>query len=127
MRSSYSVRIPTPAFADEDGLEQLAQFTTPDGVVAAYWIRSRKEVVLEYKGVWTLQSDGNVLDSVAEVLGLKKSSVITVQDLFFFEKPGHGKLQDDETHNAFYMCDWSDYACDRIAIQADLTYPYVCS
>ena len=118
----YSVSIPEPVFPGK--LEQLAQFDTPDGVVCAYWHRPARQVVLEHEGKFTIQPDGNVVESIAELLGVRKASLINMSDLFFFEKPGHGKLQDDDTHNHFYDCDWSDYACDHIAIQARLTYPY---
>lgn len=118
----YSVRIPEPVFPGE--LEQLAQFDTPDGIVCAYWHRPTKQVVLERNGEFTIQPDGNVVESIAELLSVRKASLINMTELFFFEKPGHGKLQDIATHSAFYECEWSDYACDRIAIQARLTYPY---
>jgi hypothetical protein len=123
MTSARVVSIPEPILPGD--LYQLAQFTTTfDGVVCAYWWPESRKVVLQSGDKWAISEDGNILETIADFLNIRKASLINMSDLFFFETAGHGKLQDTNTHNSFYMCDWSDYGCDHIAIQAHLDYPY---
>lgn len=129
--TNYSVRIPMPDIAAHDGvaLEQLAQFTTPDGLIAVYWIRSTNQAVFEFGDKWYIQNDGYITDSIAEILGVKES-VIKVKNLRVGERVGSisepfvFNYADPEMARQFYTCFWSDYTCDYMIMQADLDYPY---
>ncbi len=119
---SYSIHIPKP---DIDGIEQLAQFGTPDGPIAVFWIRDTHQVVLEFDDEWYIQSDGYITDSVAEILGVK-ASVIDVENLCVGNKFDMSTFDfaDPEMARQIYNCTWSDYTCDYMILQADLYYPY---
>jgi hypothetical protein len=114
--SFYSISIPEPSYTD---MEQLAQILSPAGVISAWWRRAQRQVVLELNDKWYIQPDGLVTESLGNLLGVPDYQIVC-RGLFFFETPGHGKAVDNETALAFYNCDWSDYASDRISIQFDL-------
>lgn len=118
----YSVRIPQP---DVAALEQLAQFDTPDGLLEVFWIPGTRQVVLEFCDEWYIQNDGYILDSVSEILGIKES-VIHVDNLKAGNRydPSTFSYADPEMARQIYNCMWSDYTCDHMILQADLSYPY---
>lgn len=114
--SFYSISIPEPSEVD---LEQLAQILSPAGTICAWWRRANRQVILELNDKWYIQPDGLVTESLGHLLGVPDYQIVC-RGLFFFETPGHGKAVDNDTALAFYNCDWSDYASDRISIQFDL-------
>jgi hypothetical protein len=115
--SFYNISIPLPDFQSDD-LQQLAQFHLSNGLlVEAHWHKTTKQVVLQDGGnKWFIQPDGPVTRTLSKLLDCQPHNVV-VKGLFLFETPGHGKAADQEMAVSFYDCDWSDYACDRIAIQ----------
>ncbi len=122
------VRIPTPSFEDGTDLKQLAQITTPDGILEAFWMPDQRNVVVEYSGAWYLLPDCNIVESIGEIVAIKASK-INLESLTLFEGCfPHSVVTagDDQDCNHFYDCDWSDYACDHMAFQANLHYPYDC-
>ena len=119
--TNYSVCIPTPDV--NSALEPLAQFTTPDGLVDVYWIRSTNQAVLEFNAKWYIQNDCYITDSIAEILGIKESG-ITVRNLRAGAMFDSCSYADSEMTRQFYKCMWSDYTCDHMFMQADLDYPY---
>jgi hypothetical protein len=121
MSTFYSIRIPTPELP---GLQQLAQFISPIGLIEAYWMRAERQVVIRTiaDDSWFVQPNGKVIESLSSIIGIS-SSYIVMRDLFLFEEKGHGKLADNQTQDYFYDCEWSDYASDFIAIQAVIDYP----
>ena len=118
----YSIRIPAPDIA---ALEQLAQFSTPDGVLCVYWSRDTHQAILEFNDKYFIQNDGYITDSVAEILGIKESLImvgnLTVGNLFDSSSLSPA---DPEIARSIYDCKWSDYTCDYMFMQADLDYPY---
>ncbi len=123
MVSNPLIRIPMP---DMDGIEQLAQFSSPDGLIAVYWMRDTKQAVFEYNDNWYIQDDTYILDALSEILGIKESR-ITVKDLIIRNKNDYSSTScyaDEVLSNAIYHCKWSDYTCDYLIMQADLDYPY---
>jgi hypothetical protein len=131
--ANYSICIPMPNISARSGdesdepnaLEQLAQFTSPDGLIAVYWMRSTNQAVLEFQDKWYIQNDCYITDSIAEILGVKESS-ITVTNLLAGNKfdPSSLTYADSEMVRQIYKCTWSDYTCDHMLMQADLYYPY---
>jgi hypothetical protein len=116
------IRIPMP---DIDGIEQLAQFSTPDGLICVYWVRDTKQAVFEYNDNWYIQDDTYILDALSEIVGIKESK-ITVNDLVTgnMHDPTTFTYADEALSNAIYHCKWSDYTCDYLIMQAYLDYPY---
>ena len=115
MFSTYNIAIPTP---DVGLLQQLAQFRTPIGVICVYWQKENRQAVFEFEdGTWCVHPDGHIVESLGCIMDVRASHIV-MRDLFLFEYPGHGKLANDNMQDAFYECEWSDYANDHISIQA---------
>ena len=115
MSSFYSVSIPEPVAA----LQQLAQILYGDEVLTVFWMNDTRQVVLERDGAWYIQPNGSVTRSLAALLQCAPHHLVA-SGLFFFETPGHGVAVDTRLSLAFYGCEWSDYACDKIALQFNL-------
>ena len=116
MSSFYSISIPEPISA----LQQLAQILYRDEVLTVFWLNNTRQVVLERAGAWHIQPNGSVTRSLAALLQCAPHHLVA-SSLFFFETPGHGVAVDTRLSLAFYSCEWSDYACDKIALQFNLT------
>ena len=116
MSSFYSVSIPETVAA----LQQLAQILYGDEVLTVFWMNDTRQVVLERDGAWHIQPNGSVTRSLAALLQCAPHHLVA-SGLFFFETPGHGVAVDTRLSLAFYGCEWSDYACDKIALQFNLT------
>ncbi len=120
MFSTYTIAIPTP---DVGLLQQLAQFRTPIGVICVYWQKENRQAVFEFEdGTWCVHPDGHIVESLGCIMDVRASHIV-MRDLFLFEYPGHGKLANDNMQDAFYECEWSDYANDHISIQAIIDCP----
>ena len=116
------ISIPVP---DNEGIEQLAQISTPDGLICVYWVRDTKQAVFEYGDKWYIQDDTYIIDAVSEILGINDSA-ITVKNLIVgnMHDPTSFNYADDVMSDAIYNCKWSDYTCDYMIMQADVNYPY---
>lgn len=116
----YTIPIPEPVIPG--GMEQLAQIIVPSGrVLAVYWRRSTRQAVCDYDGRWFIQSDQNIMNGVARIIGYEKPiDTLAMDGLFIFETVGHGFAADDDLVKNFRECEWSDYASDRMAFQCRL-------
>lgn len=116
MSTFYSIPIPEPIAA---AVEQLAQIQYRDEIISAYWYGETRQVLLRRDDDWFIQPNGSVLRSLAALLRCSPHH-LAASNLFFFEAPGRGVAVDNYLGLAFYSCEWSDYACDRIAVQFNL-------
>lgn len=114
------LRIPMP---DMYTVQQLAQITTRDGHIEAYWWRECRKAVLEYNGEWYLVNDGYITDAVAELLGVKESTMKVARLVQFDTDSTPREVQDDQEMNGLLECAWSDYGSDCMAFQAEFDYP----
>jgi len=119
MPSFYSTPIPQPISATVDQLAQI-HLTNTDEIISVYWYADTRQIVLNREDDWYIQPNGSVLRSLAALLHCEPHHLVA-ESLFFFETPGHGVAVDRQLSLAFYNCEWSDYACDKIAIQFSLT------
>jgi len=131
MSAFYSVSIPKPSSSlfRQDRLQQIAQISTPQGVVDVLWRHGTiRQVVLSYKDHWFIQPDGNIARSIGAIFGWNSRPGVDVSNLFVFQPSvakgecayRHGKVADDELLHNLTSCDWSDYALDRMVFQADI-------
>jgi hypothetical protein len=134
MSAFYSVSIPKPSSSQfrQDCLQQVAQITTPNGVVDVLWRHTPcgtiRQVVLSYQNYWFIQPDGNIARSIAAIFGWNPRPGVDVSNLFVFQPSvakgecayRHGKAGDNELLDNLTKCDWSDYALDRMVFQADM-------
>jgi hypothetical protein len=112
---AYTVSIPAPVLPGE--LEQLAQINVPGNkLLVVYWMRSTRQAVCSYDGKWYIQSDQNMMTGIAHLIKYENPIyLLTMDDLFIFETPGHGFAADDDLIRNFRECEWSDYGSDRLA------------
>ena len=134
MSAFYSVSIPKPSSSlfHQDRLQQVAQITTPQGVVDVLWrhtpCNTIRQVVLSYKDHWFIQPNANIARSIGAIFGWNMRPGVDVSNLFVFQPAvakgecsyRHGKAADDELLHNLTSCDWSDYALDRMVFQADI-------
>lgn len=112
----YTIPIPAPML---DELEQLAQISTPDGrVVAVFWRRATRQAVCVYNRCWYIQSDQNIINAIAQIIGYEKPiDMLAMDELVIFETAGQGIVADSDLIKNFRECEWSDYASDRMVFQ----------
>lgn len=116
----HTIPIPEPVLPGQ--LEQLSQIHVHLGneikIIAVYWMRSTHQAVCNFDGKWYIQSDQNIMNGIARIIKYEKNiELLTMDDLFVFETPGHGHAADDQLVNDFRNCEWSDYASDRLVFQ----------
>ena len=121
----YTIPIPAPEFNNEGPL-QLAQIRHTTGeLLVLYWRDETRQVVIRRgNGQWFIQPDASVTTSLAALLNCDPCNIIAKDITLFEDKP---KMADAETVVAFYDCDWSDYAMDRICVQLDISVHYDCN
>lgn len=121
----YTIPIPAPEFNNE-GPIQLAQIRHTNGeLLVLYWRDETRQVVIQRgNGNWFIQPDASITTSLAALLNCEPHNIIA-NDITLFDVKPH--LADAETVVAFYDCDWSDYAIDRICIQCSLGVHYDCN
>lgn len=114
---AYTVSIPAPVLPGE--LESLAQIQVPGNkLLVVYWMRSTRQAVCSYDGKWYIQSDQNMMTGIVRLIKYEKSiDLLTMDGLFIFETPGHGRAADDDMIRNFRECEWSDYGSDRLVFQ----------
>ena len=112
--SFYSIRIPTPL----TDAQQIAQIIVGDDLIYTYWLRETRQVLVHVYNTdtWYIQPDAKIVKSLATILECDENNIET-DDLFLFEKQGHGKPATAQEAWDFYECEWSDYASDKIGIQ----------
>jgi hypothetical protein len=111
---AYTISIPAPVLPGE--LERLAQIHVPGNkLLVVYWMRSTRQAVCSYNGKWYIQSDQNIMTGIAHLIKYENPIyLLTMNDLFIFETPGHGFAADDDLIRNFRECEWSDYGSDRL-------------
>jgi hypothetical protein len=89
-----------------------------------FWLRDTKQAVIEFDDEWYIQGDDYIVDSIAEIVGVK-GSVITATNLRagnMFD-PSSFAYADPVMSRSFTNCMWSDFTCDYMILCADLHYP----
>lgn len=118
--NSYTIPIPEPVLPGD--LEQLAQIRLPNNTyLCVYWMRNERQAVCNYENEWYIQSDQNILTGIARVIKYDKCiDQLQVDDLTVVEVAGQGYRANADMVHDFRECEWSDYACDRIAFQCTI-------
>lgn len=114
---AYTISIPAPMLPGE--LEHFAQIQVPGNKqIVVYWMRSTRQAVCSYDGKWYIQSDQNMMTAIARLITYENPiNRLTMDGLFIFETPGHGRAAHDDMVRDFRDCEWSDYASDRMVFQ----------
>ena len=114
----YTIPIPEPRHISD--LQQLAQITTPDGVVDIHWIKNTSQVVIHFDDEWHIQPNGRIDESIGNYLGYDVLDM-KVSGMFLFDREfNHGKSAPEEMEKQLLGCEWSDYALDKMIFQVKL-------
>ena len=114
----YSVSIPEPVVSAD--LQQLAQITTPDGVVDVQWMKKTHQVVLHIEDEWYIQPNGRIDESISALMAYNPLD-LHVSGLFLFDRTyTHGSSAADDLEDKLLGCEWSDYAHDKMVFQANI-------
>ena len=114
----YTIPIPEPRHISD--LQQLAQITTPDGVVDVHWIKATSQVVLHFDEKWHIQPNGRIDESIGNYFGYDVLDM-KVSKMFIFDRDfQNGKLAPEEMEKQLLGCEWSDYALDKMVFQVKL-------
>jgi hypothetical protein len=80
-----------------------------------YWKKDTKEVCIIHEGREYIQPDGLIGESLAQFIPMPTN----VSCCLLYEPNGSPSLPMNEP-NDLLLCEWSDFACDRLLIQATL-------
>ena len=121
---TLNVLVPIPSPEQPGDLEQLAQISTPDGVVEvfSFCYREKRRFVFQLGDDWYTAEDCNIVDCIGEIVAVKSSKINLMGDVYFYERCGKWGTADEITRG-FYECDWTDYASDGMVFQATVQYP----
>ena len=113
----YSIPIPEPSVAE---LQQLAQFTTPEGVFAVSWMPKTEQVIIQHGNDWYIQPNARIEESLSTLICCKTHD-LHANGLFLFDRDyRNGKAADTNMEQSLLECEWSDYAHDKMVFQANI-------
>jgi len=113
----YSIPIPEPLIK---GLQQLAQFSTPEGIFDVFWVPKMDQVVIRYGNDWYIQPNARIEDSLSTLICCNTYD-LHANGLFLFDREyRHGKAADEYMEKKLLECEWSDYAHDKMVFQANI-------
>jgi len=114
----YTIPIPEPRTISD--LQQLAQITTPDGVVRVYWIKHTSQVVIHFDDEWHIQPNGRIDESIGNYLGYDVLDMKVSGMLLFDKDYINGQSAPKEMEKQLLGCEWSDFALDKMVFQVKL-------
>jgi hypothetical protein len=114
----YTIPIPEPRHILD--LQQMAQITTPDGVVDVHWVKKTSQVVIHFNDEWHIQPNGRIDESIGNYLGYNVLDM-KVSSMFLFDREfKNGKSAPEDMQKQLLGCEWSDYALDKMVFQVKL-------
>ena len=114
----YTIPIPEPRFISD--LQQLAQITSPDGVVDVFWVKKTSQIVIHFDDEWHIQPNGRIDESIGNYLGYDVLDM-KVSNMFLFDREfKNGKSAPEEMEKQLLGCEWSDFALDKMVFQVKL-------
>jgi hypothetical protein len=82
-----------------------------------YWKKESKEAVIVFNGVESVHADGLILECLASFRPSASQAPQSVLCCAVYEADGTLGLSMNHLDDLF-RCEWSDFACDRLLIQA---------
>lgn len=108
-------------------MNNLAQISTPVGLVKVYWVPTERSVLFEHNKQWTRKADGNIYETLSSVVYPNDSThSLMIDDVTVFEGLPSvqsfrgGSAADASLMTSLPSCDWSDYGIDLMAFRATL-------
>ena len=113
----YSIPIPEPFV---EGLQPIAQISTPEGVFDVSWVPKMDQVVIRHGNDWYIQPNARIEDSLSTLIGCNTYD-LHAGGLFLFDRDyKNGKAADEDMEQGLLECEWSDYAHDKMVFQANI-------
>lgn len=113
----YSIPIPKPQLTE---CQQLAQFTTPEGILDVSWMPKTEQVVIRHGDDWYIQPNARIDESLSVFIGCRTYDLHS-SGLFLFDRDyRQGKAASDDMERGLLDCEWSDYAHDKMTFQAHI-------
>ena len=102
--------------ASVNDLQEIATMRYEAHVARVYWKKETRQVVLLNNGIECIQPDGPIRESLAALFPAPFYAVCCL----VFNPDGTPGLPLNEPNDLF-LCEWSDFACDHLMIQATLS------
>jgi hypothetical protein len=104
----------------EYAAQQLAEIQTGEGVIMVHWIPRRKEILCSYGGRYYRGQNEEIGATLATVLNQARDTLVP-SDLKIFDTLGKFQQATDKALRDLLTCEWSDYACDKLAFQCHVS------
>ena len=88
-------------------------------VFRIYWKKESKEVVIVFNGVESVHANGLLLECLASFRPSASQAPQSVLCCAVYEADGSPGLPMNHLDDLF-LCEWSDFACDRLSFQATI-------
>ena len=125
MSSFYNISIPSPDIYAQ--LQFVAKINLQGKQSAVFWRNATRQVVIRNENnEWLIQPDGLITASLAALFNVAPHNII-VKGIFITESPHNVTMANEDATLAFYECEWSDYACDKMSLSFDLEIHPDCS
>jgi hypothetical protein len=98
---------------------QLAQIQTDHGILAVDWIPEGRRIACQYEGRTWIGQDESIGTTLECFLG-KNQTLLIPSELKIFDTPGKFTYGTDKELKDLFLCEWSDYACDKLAFQCSV-------
>jgi hypothetical protein len=98
----------------EYAAKHLAQINTGEGVIEISWIARRKEILCKYQGRYYRGQNEQIGTTVATLMNCS-SDVLVPSELMVYEEGTGYEYGTERQLKDLLECEWSDYACDKMA------------
>jgi len=95
---------------------QLAQIQTAHGLLVVDWIPEGRQIACHFEGRHWIGPDETIGTTLESFLG-RNQTYLVPSELRIFDSPGKFTYGTDKELKDLFGCEWSDYACDKLAFQ----------
>jgi hypothetical protein len=95
---------------------QLAQIQTDHGLLTVDWIPEGRRIACHFEGRNWIGQDETIGTTLEVFLG-KNQTFLIPSELKIFDTPGKFTYATEKELKDLFKCEWSDYACDKLAFQ----------
>jgi len=101
---------------DDYAFEQLAQITTDRGLLVVEWLSETKEILVSFQSRYFRGQNEEIGQTLASLLNRGQDTLVP-SELKIFDMPGKFQYGTNKELQDLFHCEWSDYACDKLAFQ----------
>jgi len=102
----------------EYAAQQLAEVQTNSGTITVHWIPRRKEILCSYGGRYYRGQNEQIGTTLAKLMGCSEDTLVP-SELKVFEGVKYEYGTETQLRDLL-GCEWSDYACDKMAFRCYL-------